>query len=382
MILTARSFARIVACGMLVLSGARVSTAQVTLPPPLELRVPKAPTVAYGAEGPFLAYELHVTNFGAQPLTLRGVDVVTSDPSREVLLTLADSTLDQSLARPGLAPTAADRRTLAGGTRAVLYLWVNVDTGVVLTSLRNRVRVEHRNGDTVRVRDLEGPVVPITRVGPIIGPPLRGGPWMAANGPNARSGHRRALIPTGGTATIAQRFAIDYVKLNESNTTHTGDALVNDNYLAEGVDALAVANGRVVAVKDSIPENVPGVNSRAVPITLETVGGNHVIIDIGGGYFAFYAHLKPGSIRVREGQRVRRGEVIGLVGNSGNSTEPHLHFHVSDSNSPLGSEGIPYRQESFELVGRCTGFGAGCTRDAATTRRREVPLGGALVRFP
>jgi Peptidase family M23 len=382
MILAARKFGRLAAASLLVVAGARVSAAQVTLPPSLELRVPKAPTVANSVEGAFLAYELHVTNFGAQPLTLRGVDVVTSDPSREVLFTLADSALDQSLSRPGLPASAPDRRTLAGGSRAVLYLWMNVDTGVVLTSLRNRVRVEHRNGDTVRVRDLEGPVVPIARTGPVIGPPLRGGTWMAANGPNARSGHRRALIPTGGTATIAQRFAIDYVKLNDSNTTHTGDALVNDNYLAEGVDALAVANGRVVAVKDSIPENVPGVSSRAVPITLETVGGNHVIIDIGGGYFAFYAHLKPGSIRVREGQRVKRGQVIGLVGNSGNSTEPHLHFHVSDGNSPLGSEGVPYRQESFELVGRCTGFGAGCTRDAGTTRKREIPLGGALVRFP
>jgi murein DD-endopeptidase MepM/ murein hydrolase activator NlpD len=122
--------------------------------------------------------------------------------------------------------------------------------------------------------------------------------------------------------------------------------------------------------------------SRAVPITLETVGGNHVIIDIGGGYYAFYAHLKPGSIRVREGQRVKRGDVIGLVGNSGNSTEPHLHFHISDGNSPLGSEGVPYRLDSFELVGRCTGFGAGCTRDGGSTRKREIPLGGVLVRFP
>ena len=382
MILAARSFSRFAAASLLVVTGARVSAAQVTLPPSLELRVPKAPTVAQSVGGAFIAYELHVTNFGAQPLTLRGVDVVTADPSREVLFTLADSALDQSISRPGVAPSAADRRTITGGARAVLFMWMKVDTSTVLTAIRNRVRVESRSGDTLRVRDLEGPVVTVTRAGPVIGPPLRGGPWLTANGPNARSGHRRALIPTGGTATIAQRFAIDYVKLNDSNTTHAGDALVNDNYLAEGVDALAVAPGRVVAVKDSIPENVPGVNSRAVPITLETVGGNHVIIDIGGGYYAFYAHLRPGSIRVREGQRVKRGDVVGLVGNSGNSTEPHLHFHISDGDSPLGSEGVPYRLDSFELVGHCTGFGAGCTRDAGTTRRREVPLGGQLVRFP
>jgi murein DD-endopeptidase MepM/ murein hydrolase activator NlpD len=87
-------------------------------------------------------------------------------------------------------------------------------------------------------------------------------------------------------------------------------------------------------------------------------------------------------LRVKVGDRVKRGQVIGLVGNSGNSTEPHLHFHVADANSPLGSEGIPYRLDRFELVGRCTSFGAGCTRSGPVVRRGEIPLGNAIVRFP
>ncbi|HET9012381.1 MAG TPA: M23 family metallopeptidase, partial [Gemmatimonadaceae bacterium] len=323
-------------------TSASVATAraQAMLPPPLELRVPKAPTVATGAEGAFLAYELHVTNFGAQPLTLRTVEVITADRTRRVLFTLSDSTLAQSLARPGVTLAAAERPRIAGGMRGVVYLWMPVDTSAVPTSFRHRVRVEQGAGDSLRVQELEGPVVPVRHAGPVIGPPLRGGPWLSGNGPNARSGHRRALVSTGGTPAIAQRFAIDFVKLNDSNTTFHDDRLRNENYYAEGDDALAVADGRVVAMKDSIPENVPGVNSRAVPITLETVGGNHVILDIGGGYYAFYAHLRPGSLRVRVGDRVRRGQVVGLVGNSGNSTEPHLHFHVSDADSPLGSEGV------------------------------------------
>ncbi len=154
--------------------------------------------------------------------------------------------------------------------------------------------------------------------------------WLTGNGPAAESGHRRALIPVGGVPAIAQRFAIDYVMVGDDNKTFTGDQLKNESYHAEGVDALAVANGVVVEVKDSIPENIPGVNSRAVPITLETVGGNHVVIDIGGGHYAFYAHVKPGSLRVKLGDKVKRGQVIALVGNTGNSTEPHLHFHISD----------------------------------------------------
>jgi murein DD-endopeptidase MepM/ murein hydrolase activator NlpD len=130
------------------------------------------------------------------------------------------------------------------------------------------------------------------------------------------------------------------VKVAEDNQTFSGDRLKNESYFAYGADAIAVADGIVVATKDSIPQNIPGPTSRAVPITLETVGGNHVIIDIGGGRYAFYAHLQPGSLRVKVGDRVRRGQVVGLVGNSGNSTEPHLHFHIADGVSPLGSEGM------------------------------------------
>jgi murein DD-endopeptidase MepM/ murein hydrolase activator NlpD len=120
-----------------------------------------------------------------------------------------------------------------------------------------------------------------------------------------------------------------------------------------------------------------------VPITLETVGGNHVILDLGGGRYAFYAHLRPGTLRVRTGDLVRRGQVLGLVGNSGNSTEPHLHFHLADANSPLGSEGIPYVHESFEILGRCKGPLTGCTRSQTPEqRRREMPAGNMIIRFP
>lgn len=185
-----------------------------------------------------------------------------------------------------------------------------------------------------------------------------------------------------GTAAIAQRFAIDSVMMNENGRRFIGDSLENESYFAEGVDALAVADGIVVAVKDSIPENVPGAMSRAVPITLETVGGNFVILDIGQGRYAFYAHLKPGSLRVRPGDRVRKGQVVGLVGNSGNSTEPHLHFHVADGTSPLGSEGIPYVHATFQLLGRCARMFSECARSTPEPRRREMPMANMVVGFP
>jgi murein DD-endopeptidase MepM/ murein hydrolase activator NlpD len=367
---------------MATVAPATVAAAQ--LPAFLELRVPKPPTVATAEGGSFLTYELHVTNFMAQQITLKKLDVVSAGDDHRVLLSLGDSALMRAVARPGMAPAGApERLKLAGGTRGVVFLWVPVvDAKSAPTAIHHRLTMEQGSGDSVRTQELESVAVPVTAESVIIGPPLRGGPWLAANGPANETGHRRALIPVAGAPSIAQRFAIDYVRVLDDNKTFSGDQLKNESYPAEGVDALAVANGTVVAVKDSIPENVPGATSRAVPITLVTVGGNHVIIDIGGGKYAFYAHLKPGSIRVKRGDRVTRGQVVGLVGNSGNSTEPHLHFHISDGNSPLGSEGVPYRQEAFDIVGRCRMFNVGCERTAPVSRKNEQPMANVLIRFP
>jgi murein DD-endopeptidase MepM/ murein hydrolase activator NlpD len=143
----------------------------------------------------------------------------------------------------------------------------------------------------------------------------------------------------------------------------------------------------VSEVKDGIPENVPGPTSRAVPITLETVAGNHVIVNIGDGVYAFYAHLQPGSIKVKVGDKIRRSQVIGLVGNSGNSTEPHLHFHLIDANSPLGGEGLPYAYTDFEVEGRIAGLQSGKFPEwkplvVPEQHRMEIPLENEIVRFP
>jgi biotin carboxyl carrier protein len=359
------------------------AAAQVSLPPFLEMRVPKPPTVATAESGSFLAYELHVTNFMPQAVTMKKLDVLAATGDHRVLFSLGDSLLVRAVSRPGAAPMGGpERLKINGGGRAVVFIWVPLESRSAPSAIVHRLTMDVGAGDSAKTQQLDGIAVPVTAEAVVIGPPLHGGVWLTGNGPAAESGHRRALIPVAGVPSIAQRFAIDFVRVDETNKTFKGDQLKNENYYAEGVDALAVANGVVVEVKDSIPENVPGVNSRAVPITLETVGGNHVVIDIGGGHYAFYAHVKPGSLRVKLGDRVKRGQVIALVGNTGNSTEPHLHFHISDGVSPLGSEGVPYRLESFEIIGHCTTFNMGCQRSAPVTRKGEVPLANVLMTFP
>ena len=373
------------ALAMLVLATPGTADAQgARLSPPLEMRVPKPPTLGTGDGAGFLVYELHVTNFSPTAFTLRRIEVLSGDSGGRVLLSLEDSTLARALSRPGVAPPPppGERARVGGGLRAVAFLWVPVDARTPPARVRHRLTVVPATSDSATAQTLEGVATPVTNDVATIGPPLRGGNWLAANGPDPNTGHRRALIPVEGTPAIAQRFAIDYVKIGDNGQTFSGERLKNESYYAQGVDAIAVADGIVAATKDSIPENIPGPASRAVPITLETVGGNYVILDIGNGRYAFYAHLQPGSLRVKKGDRVKRGQVVGLVGNSGNSTEPHLHFHISDSPSPLGSEGIPYRHDSFQLVGRCRQALSGCSSATPETRRGEIPMGNMLIRFP
>jgi murein DD-endopeptidase MepM/ murein hydrolase activator NlpD len=116
------------------------------------------------------------------------------------------------------------------------------------------------------------------------------------------------------------------------------------------LDALAVSDGTVVAVMDKIPENIPNSGKLAIaPITVENVGGNYVVIDIGNGKYAYYAHLIPGSLKVKVGDQVTRGQSIARVGNSGNSSEPHLHFHVVDKPTPVTANGVPFGFEEFKI---------------------------------
>ena len=134
----------------------RMAAAQgAQLPAFLELRVPKAPTLGRGDGKSFLAYELHLTNLGVQPLTLKSVEVLAADGSRGALLTLSDSVLRQSLGRPGVTIPAAERMTLGGGLRGVVFVWVPIE-GAVPKALRHRVTVQTGAGDSLRTQSLEG----------------------------------------------------------------------------------------------------------------------------------------------------------------------------------------------------------------------------------
>ena len=193
--------------------------------------------------------------------------------------------------------------------------------------------------------------VDVTSGLPKIHPPLTGKGWVAFNGCCKPGAHRSTALPVNGKLHFAQRFAIDWMRLDKNGRLRNGPANDVRSYAAYGAKIYAVADGTVVSVLDGLPDQVPPNLPDPSTINLANVDGNHVVLDIGNGYYAFYAHMKPGSVRMRLGQKVRAGTVLGLLGNSGNTSAPHLHFHIMDTASVLGSEGLPYVIDRFKFAG-------------------------------
>jgi murein DD-endopeptidase MepM/ murein hydrolase activator NlpD len=160
-------------------------------------------------------------------------------------------------------------------------------------------------------------------------------------------------MPVNGRVWVAQRFAVDWEQVNAQGQIYSGPQEKLESYAIFGKPVLAVSDASVASVVDGQPEQTPG--KYPVNISLEEADGNCVILDLGGGRFAIYAHLQPGSIKVRKGDRVKLGQVLGLVGDTGNSVVPHLHFQVMDRDSSLGSNGLPYEIREFQVTGKTGG---------------------------
>lgn len=350
--------------------------------PRFALRVPTAPTVANGETGAFLVYELHLTNFVAQQWTVQKVEVLSGTPDPRVLQTLEERELASAIVRPGTTIPADQRRIFAGGAWGVVMMWVPIHRSAPPASLSHRVTFALDATASAATRELQGGETAVRREMVTIGPPLRGGPWRAAGFTNT-SPHRRGMFGYGGDASINSRFAIDYAKLGEDDRAFSGERTRNENWHGYGQEVLAVADGRVAAIQDGVADNT--FSAPSGPPDLDAIRGNHIILEIGPRLFATYAHLKPGSLRVVMGQRVTRGQVIGLVGNTGNSGAPHLHFQLSQA-PDITSDGVPYAHASFDVVGRCqqTGPTLGdltCAHVPPEMHRGEIPLNFMLIHF-
>jgi hypothetical protein len=316
------------------------------------LVTPREPAVPFvgSDDHVIVTYELGLQN--TTPLTLTPTEVQVLAPSGSVVQTLDQAATAAALAQPAARGGVQQLTHAQSGT---LYVTLRFPTrSVVPEHLDNRVTVrgEGLPGGTATT----GPVaVPVSSlVAPVLGPPLEAGSrYVAADSCCDSPRHRRALLPIDNRVWLAQRFAVDWEQLDSNNRTVTGDDPANPaDYTIYGKKVISAADGVVVDVITGLPEERPGaLPSDTSPAKAD---GNSVIVDIGRGLYALYAHMQDGSIIVREGQRITRGQQLGLVGNSGNTSAPHLHFHVMDGPSPMASEGVPYVIDSFTTTGQIT----------------------------
>jgi hypothetical protein len=347
-----------------------VPSAQPFPPVQIQVRTPLEPTVLPGAGWNYLLYELHIENFSAEPVTLKSIEVFDADhPTGTRLAKLKDQQLDAQLRQVTIGDQPDQMRHLGVGQGAVAFVCLAFDSkDHVPGQLRHRLLLDKAV--------LDGPTISTHATSlQVLGRPLIGAEWTPANNPSLNSHHRMGLWVVNGTAQISRRYAIDWKKFDGQGNAYVGDARDVHAYFAYGQKVLAVADGTVIMARDGFPDNVPKTEAgfdTALPVTLDTVGGNQVTIALANGQYVAYFHLQPGSVRVKTGDKVRRGQLIARIGNSGDARWPHLHFQVTDKPDVMGSEGLPYLFDNYRIK---------TAGQQWEQRSAEYPMGDVLIDF-
>lgn len=296
-----------------------------------------------------LVYELQLTNVVGHELTLTSATVLDRDVS------LLNLTGDQLAHWTKVLGNPAPTDKIGPGQAAVVWFDVAIDKGAAVPKqLTHSIGISNSQPQVPLFPAIQtvniAPVTVETHKPVVVHPPLTGPNWVDGDGCCDTSAHRSALNPIDGQLWAAERFAIDYVQLQPDHRLVTGDPTKLESYPYYGADIHAAGDGTVVGVLDGLPEETPG--TAPTGLALDQYSGNHVVEDLGGGNFALYAHIKTGTVKVKPGDRLTTGQVIGLVGNTGNSDAPHLHFHVMSTPDPLRSNGLPFVFTAFGLDDR------------------------------
>jgi len=336
-----------------------------------------------------LVYELTLENFNPKALHLEALQIQLQNGGKDILVKeLRGEELTKSFSIASEPKNKPQDPILPPGMAGVIFVFLDLPDKIgAADSIVNKLVVQEPGQPTTRktqeIARLKISPKPVR----VVSSPLRGLRWWTPNGPANDSIHRRILIPFEGKIWAPERFATDWILLDEHGRNYTDTPDQNGHFYAYGAKVLSVAPGKVVAVKDGLAENVPNSKEMAVPINMETIGGNHVVVDIGGGLYAFYAHLQPGKIAVKVGDLVKKGDPIGLLGNSGNSSEPHLHFQLMDRPDPLLAQGQPFAYDHFtHLLGEVH-FDAKENPSGLALRgkeevKNEVYMNQEIVNFP
>ncbi len=355
------------------------------------------PIPVKGSDGKFhVDYELSVLNDSPRPATITKLETVADSQKGPVISSLSqDQVAALSLLTADYSVTAEPVTEIPAGRTLILVLDdVYATAGAVPGSVTHRItatfgpvapgQADIANKYPDQVVQIGGPVTTSKAQPVLISPPVKGDGWLADNGlgESSLNAHRNVLVPVGGRINGAERFAVDWTRVDPSAkplVEFRGDPLKNESYLAFDQPLLAVANGTVVSVVSDKPDITPGTIPTGIPF--EQLTGNTIVLDLGNGVFALYAHMKQNSATVRVGDKVKKGQVIGRLGNSGNTSAAHLHFQLMRGPLPLTYDNIPWELDNFTLIGSATKNGV-VGVPTAGTRTNEVPLGNSVSDFP
>jgi hypothetical protein len=355
--------------------------------PRVEVVCPSPPIPVTIGKNKVLAYELHLTNFDVVPLTLKRISIFAARENSDPLTTLEGEKLSTAMIRVGApmlmsgssSASSVNTRTLDPGGRNVIFLWIELPANQSApANLRHQLVFSSTRAGTDKPSDatLEDFPVPVDQNPvPVLSPPFDGGIWLAGHGPANDSDHRRGIFAIDGHLYSPERFAIDWLKVGPNGDSHHDDASKNENWWGWQEPVLAVADGEITEVVDEFPDNTPRV---LPPVTLDNIAGNHIVLQIAQKRFVTYAHLQRGSIKVRRGDHVHRGEVLALLGNSGNTTGAHLHLQVTDHNSVLQSEGVPFVFPAFTYLGPGSDYPE---KQVSEPWGNSIPPGDGVLKF-
>lgn len=345
------------------------------------------PLPVLGSDGKkHLEYDLVSTNVFPFPVTLTLIEVTTVDDQQ--LLRLAGDAL-KAMTQPLLTPTPTDQIPASGAVATLID--VIVPPGEIPQRVTHRITYDFapNTPDHIKAligsRQIRGPELVVNPLQAIaIASPLSGDGWFSASGccDDASSPHRFSRLVVNGTRYVKPEiFAIDWLRLR-GNRYFSGDGTRNNQYFNFGAEVSSVAEGTVVSLRDGMPEETPNQPPKNVKQPADFVG-NYVVVQIRPSVWATYAHLQTGSIKVRVGDQVKTGQPIGRLGNTGNSTAPHLHFQLADGPDNTTSNSLPFVIDRYRFVGLGTPDSPDTIRVEGKPRseRRTHPLIDTVTDF-
>lgn len=338
------------AAGCTPITAEELETAEI---PIVSMNVPFGPIPVASSEGLNIAYELELTPLEDILPVPEMVEVI--DPATGEVIYTENSTLLESMYHPAATPPPTEDE-LQNGTDKLLLprisIWFKVSPDAVPDALIHRITL-NRTSDGFSLVTVTGGEVTVRKdvEQVIIDSPLKGPGWFAMETTSPMSHHFLSQLTLNGVTRVPQRYAQDYIYVDPVlGRPFADNETIASDYFGFGKEIYAVADGTVVEVYDGLSDIE--ITTDVPPASIATAGGNSVILDIGNKKYVCYAHMINGSILVKPGDIVKKGQIIGQMGNSGNSDLPHLHFQiVTDNPDFFGAEGYPFVFRSFDEIG-------------------------------